>query len=86
MGACWALTLASADSDEALLLRVGDQFGWLERGSRSQVSWGTVDGHDWRRDDGVFHPELRGDELLVDEDGVGIRRWRVDDSEGTVTI
>jgi hypothetical protein len=85
-GACWALRLASADGDEALLLRVGDEFGWLRRGSRVEVSMGTIAGDAWRGDAREFQPKLISDELLVDEDGGEMRRWRVKDSEGTVSI
>jgi hypothetical protein len=84
---CWALTLSS-DSGDGLLLRVGDLFGWLERGERVQVVLGAVDGADWLPGAGaVIRPRRAGDELIVEEDGSGTqRRWRVKDSEGCVRL
>jgi len=35
---CWALTLCSAEGNDALLLRVGNLFGWVRRDTRAEVS------------------------------------------------
>jgi hypothetical protein len=96
---CWGLTLGGADGAEGLLLRVGDLFALAQRvAERVEISLGGVDGTSWLITDsalpyreGCFvNPRLGGNELRmddVDEDGTAsVRRWIVQDSEGSVEL
>jgi hypothetical protein len=95
---CWALTLCSAEGNDALLLRAGDQFGWMRRDTRVEVSLGRIDGADWvitdsalpRRMGRSLRPTLHAQYLDVndvDDDGTPtLRRWRIKDSEGSVKL
>ena len=96
---CWALTLCHADGGEALLLRVGDLFGWAQRvAARVEISLGSIDGSSWLITDSALpyregcpvSPRLNGNELRVedvDEDGTAtVRRWIVKESEGGVKL
>jgi hypothetical protein len=75
---CWALTLRGADGSRALLLRVGEQFGWARRtGEIPEVLLGAVGGTEWS----ALSPVLRGNELYVDD-----VRWSVKESEGSVEL
>jgi hypothetical protein len=84
---CGALMLTSGEADEALLLRVGDLFGWAARaGDVARVLLAQVGGPEWA----ALSPRLRGDELYVDDvdddDKPIVRRWRVAESEGDVDL
>lgn len=95
---CWALTLCSAEGNDALLLRVGNQFGWVRRDPRVEVSLGGIDGAEWvitdsalpRRIGRSLRPTLHTEYLDVndvDDDGARtLRRWRIKDSEGSVKL
>jgi hypothetical protein len=95
---CWALTLCSAEENDALLLRVGKQFGWVRRDTRVEVSLGRIDGAEWvitdsalpRRMGRPLRPTLDAGYLDVDDvDDAGtptLRRWRIKDSEGSVKL
>jgi hypothetical protein len=67
-----ALFLRAPDGANALLLRVGDLFGWASSGV---VVIGPVDGPDWKRLDIVF------DDAGVAANGV---RWTAERTEGNV--
>lgn len=67
-----ALFLRANDGANALLLRVGDLFGWASSGV---VVIGPVDGPDWKRLDIVF------DDAGVAANGV---RWTAERTEGNV--
>jgi hypothetical protein len=96
---CWALTLGAADGGEALLLRVGDKFGWALRATQQvEVALGTIVDARWvitdsalpYREGGHLDPRLHVNELSindVDEDGKRkVRHWSVKDSEGSVKL
>jgi hypothetical protein len=94
---CWALTLCSAEGNDALLLRVGNQFGWARRDTRVEVSLGGIDGAEWvitdsalpRRMGRSLRPTLHAEYLDVndvDDDGTRTLRWRIKDSEGSVKL
>ena len=88
-GPCWSLTLRGADGEKAVLMRVGDDFGWLRRGAAMNVYLGQIDGPDWivtsHENGHAFRPTLHAGDLIVD--GMrGVRRWRVQESEGTVKL
>lgn len=70
---CWGLILGSGEAD-ALLLRVGDLFGWADR---SGVLLGTVGGPEWI----ALSPRLYGSDF--EANGV---RWSVEESEGDVEL
>lgn len=92
---CWAVTLCGAEGRDALLLRVGKQFGWVRRDAQQvEVSLGGIDGAGWVITDSALphrvgrslRPVLRGDHMEVD-DGTGpLRRWRIKHGEGSVTL
>jgi hypothetical protein len=71
---CWGLTARGAAGDEALLLRVGDLFGWA---SASGVLIGALDGADWA-----------GLDLRLDSDDLRTNggRWRIIRTEGVVYL
>lgn len=88
---CWALGLSTPTGDEALLLRVGELFGWAERvGTEVEIALGTADS--WvitdssvpQRVGTVLQPRRDGDELNV-VGAVG-HHWHINDSEGSVTL
>jgi hypothetical protein len=94
----WALR-CSADGGDAMLLQVGNHFGWAWRTHAGvEIALGAVDAADWVvtdsalpfREGCLLGPRLRVNELCVDdvdEDGKPIvRRWRVEESEGNVTL
>ncbi|MCW2689304.1 MAG: hypothetical protein JWR37_4194 [Mycobacterium sp.] len=96
---CWALTLRTDADDEALILRVGNLFGWASRiATDAEISLGAVDAGSWLitdsslpyREAHPLRPRLQGDELFVDDvngDGKAVtRRWRVTESEGSVNL
>jgi hypothetical protein len=66
---CWALL-----ADAAILLRVGELFGWADS---SGVVLGTIGGPEWI----ALNPTMYGSEL----EAKGVR-WSVDDSEGDVDL
>jgi hypothetical protein len=66
---CWAVI-----ADGAILLRVGDVFGWAEHRG---VVVGTVGAHEWLN----LSPRMCGSEL--EANGV---RWQIVDSEGDVDL
>jgi hypothetical protein len=71
---CWALFVRSGDGDDALLLRVGNLFGWADR---TGVMQGVVGGPEWT----VLGPCMSGENL--EANGV---RWKVEQSEGNVDL
>lgn len=86
-GPCWALSL-SAPGEQALLVRVGELFGWASSGAgTTEISLGAVAGASWRITDssdptrhGVdLAPRVQGSELAVTD-----RIWTITDSEGEV--
>ena len=89
-GPRWALTLAGPDGARALLLRVGDLFGWAAHtGTGTEISLGAVTGQRWEITDssGSGH---RGTDLAprVHDRTLTVRAsqtWTVLDSEGEVT-
>lgn len=89
-GPRWALTLAGPDGARALLLRVGDLFGWAAHtGAGTEISLGAVTGQRWEITDssGSGH---RGTDLAprVHDRTLTVRAsqtWTVLDSEGEVT-
>jgi hypothetical protein len=93
-GPCWALNLFDPDSGEALLLRVGEHFGWAQRGSPKTAgvdeismgfvgaTWEITDSSDSSRHGVDLAPRLAGSELTLL--GNGGRTWTVKDSEGEV--
>ena len=95
---CWALTGCSAEAKAPLLLRVGNQFGWVRRDTRVEVSLGGIDGAEWVITDSALpdrigrslRPTLHAEYLDVndvDDDGTPtVRRWRIKDSEGSVKL
>lgn len=94
VGPCWAVTLA-ADTGEALLLRVGDLFGWAEHGGGGrEISLGTVvdsvNGPAWIISDSSS-PAREGQELFPESQEAGeliVRdtRWHVKQSEGNMKL
>ena len=66
---CWALF-----AGDAILLRVGPQFGWADR---SGVVLGTIGGPQWA----ALNPYLNGNDLVAN--GV---RWSIEVSEGEVHL
>jgi hypothetical protein len=87
---CWALALVGGDGDQALLLRVGERFGWLRHGVRTHLRMGSIDGSFWVVESdggGAFRASVEGEDLIVDEDGSGnSRRWRVEHGEGNMNL
>lgn len=89
-GPRWALTLAGPQGARALLLRVGDLFGWAAHtGAGTEISLGAVTGQRWEITDssGSGH---RGTDLAprVHDRTLTVRAsqtWTVLDSEGEVT-
>ncbi|GAY13375.1 hypothetical protein MSZK_01010 [Mycobacterium sp. shizuoka-1] len=82
---CWGLLLTSA-----VLVRVGNRFGWAwRRGDEADVSIGKIDGTDWgitvsadiSRVGETLRPELAVGRLRVDD-----VVWDVKESEGSVTL
>jgi hypothetical protein len=66
---CGALFL-----DSAILVRVGDRFGWADRGG---VVLGTIGGPEWS----ALSPRMNGKDLEVHG-----TRWNVVDSEGDMDL
>ena len=91
---CWALRLRSAEGSDALLLRVGNQFGWVRREVEMEVSLGAIDGAEWVITDtalphGVgrsLRPMLHADYLDVDDSTYALRRWHIKEAEGNVKL
>jgi hypothetical protein len=71
---CWALFVRCDDADQALLLRVGELFGWADHRG---VVIGAVGGPEWT----ALSPYLYGSDL--EANGV---RWSVEESEGDVDL
>jgi hypothetical protein len=70
----WALTLRSADSGDALLLRVGEAFGWL---CSTEVVLGVVGDAEWD----ALAPRISEGELHANG-----ARWTVVQSEGNTEL
>jgi hypothetical protein len=68
----WALTLRSDDGGDALLLRVGVDFGWA---CTSAVTLGVVDDAEWK----ALAPSMSDGEIRVNG-----ARWTIVQSEGDV--
>jgi hypothetical protein len=91
---CWALTLCAAEGSDALLLRVGKQFGWVRRDAQVEVSMGGIDGAEWVITDSALphrmgrslRPVLHADYLEVDDGTPTLRRWQIKHSEGSVKL
>ena len=91
---CWALTLCSAEGSDALLLRVGNQFGWVRRDVQVEVSLGGIDGAEWMITDSALphgtgrslRPMLHADYLDVDDSTYTLRRWHIKEGEGSVKL
>ena len=96
---CWALALGAGDGSEALLLRVGDMFGWaVGAAQQAEISLGTIVDDRWEITDSALPyregtdlgPCLEANELSVadvdDDDKQRVRRWSVKDSEGSVKL
>jgi hypothetical protein len=66
---CWALF-----AEHAMLLGVGAQFGWADRGG---VVLGTIGGPQWA----ALNPHMNRGDLVAN--GV---RWNIEDSEGDVNL
>lgn len=83
---CWGLVLSTPDAT-AVLVRVGERFGW---GRPGEISLGVVSGTDWRitessRSDRVgalVRLRMQSGQLDVDDDIT----WDINDSEGNVTL
>lgn len=71
---CWAMFLRAGDTRKALLLRVGEMFGWADD---SGVVLGAVGGQEWAA------LAARNDDGGVEADGI---RWSVENSEGNVEL
>jgi hypothetical protein len=71
---CWAVLVRSGAGDDALLMRVGDLFGWADY---SGVVVGDIDEPEWA----ALSPWMHGRDL--EANGV---RWNVEDSEGNVDL
>jgi hypothetical protein len=71
---CWALFLRSVEADDAILMRVGDVFGWADRNG---VHVGSIGGPEWS----ALSPVGYGSAL--EANGV---RWSVEESEGKVEL
>ena len=69
MAPCWAVF-----ATEAILLRVGAQFGWADP---SGVTVGAIEDPRWT----ALNPQLNGSDLVAN--GV---RWCIEDSEGEVKL
>ena len=83
---CWGMLLSAA-----VLVRVGDRFGWAWRiGDEANVSIGQVAGNDWHittstdtaRVGTTIRPHLAAGQLRVDDDIA----WEIRESEGSVTL
>lgn len=92
-GPCWALTLAGPG--QALLVRVGEHFGWAQETAEGvEISLGRIAGTVWEITDssestrhGInLSPRRNGGELAVEENAFGERTWTVTDSEGEVKV
>ncbi|MDT5133971.1 MAG: hypothetical protein QOE41_3282 [Mycobacterium sp.] len=96
---CWALRADAPDGSEALLLRVGDLFGWARRAAHHMdISLGTVVDDGWlitdsalpHREGRQLGPRLHVNELSTEDVDDGgkrkVRRWNVKDSEGIVEL
>lgn len=93
---CWAVDLISATGNRALLLRVGDRFGWARTGPE-EISLGVIGRH-WRitdsslpfREGHDLSPHLRAttlDTADITPSGQSITcLWTVLDSEGLVKL
>ncbi|MGV0743054.1 hypothetical protein [Mycolicibacterium sp. XJ870] len=71
---CWSLVLQSAAGQTAVLVRVGDEFGWTDEDG---AVLGTVGGSQWA----ALAPCRDGKELLIN--GV---RWHAKRTEGEVEL
>ncbi|MCV7284660.1 hypothetical protein H7J87_04895 [Mycolicibacterium wolinskyi] len=71
---CWSLVLQADDGQTAVLVRVGNEFGWAD-GHHAVI--GTTGGQQWA----ALAPRRSGDELTID--GV---RWHVKMTEGEVEL
>ena len=71
---CWALTLRSADEGDALLLRVGAAFGWLDS---TAVTLGVVGDVEWN----ALARSLSEGQLHAKD-----ARWTVVQSEGNTEL
>lgn len=88
---CWALLLCGADGARAVLVRVGERFGWARRDADvAEISLGTVNGSHWCITDSanpcrigtVLRPHLTSGQLRVEDDIA----WAVEEQEGSVTL
>lgn len=86
---CWGL-LVSAPDGAAVLVRVGERFGWAyRRADAADVCLGEVTGSAWRitvsadssRVGAVVSPRLTSGQLRVDDIA-----WEIKESEGSVTL
>jgi len=101
-GECWAMDLESGSGDRALLLRVGELFGWAHRDAAGAVelSLGAIAGNEWVITDSAL-PYREGHALApswdtqgkslhtnaIDAQGTPItREWLVGFTEGNVTF
>ena len=87
---CWGL-LVSAPDGAAVLVRVGERFGWAyRRADAADVCLGEITGSAWRitvsadssRVGAVLSPRLTSGQLRVDDDIA----WEIKESEGSVTL
>lgn len=88
---CWALLLSGAGSARAVLVQVGERFGWAKRdGDVAEISLGAIDGNHWRiidsaddaRVGAVLRPRLASGQLRVDDDIA----WTIEAQEGSVAL
>ncbi len=88
---CWGLVLSAPEGGIAILVRVGQRFGWAHRHlGEAAASLGVIDERGWRITDSTsvdrvgaaLHPRLAAGQLRVDDDIA----WDVRESEGSVTL
>lgn len=88
---CWGLVLSGPDDATAVLVRVGERFGWAyRRACAGAISLGAVTGSDWRiavSSDKQYigmglRPRWDSRQLRVDDDIA----WDIKENEGSVTL
>lgn len=84
---CWGLLLSEPDDATAVLVRVGDRFGWADQrevsiGIISGSGWCVTESSDTDRVGKVLRPTLDSGQLRVDDDIA----WEIEESEGSVTL